>query len=86
MPSRKVSCIVTVLVAAAFCWQHDLTYSQRGLHDIENEMVFRSNPGFVFHDSRGFEAGGDSEFDKVKAFIADRSKETDLKNRIHAIW
>ncbi|KAG1810942.1 uncharacterized protein BJ212DRAFT_1278540 [Suillus subaureus] len=58
----------------------------RGLHDIENEMVFRSNPGFVFHDSRGFEAGGDSEFDKVKAFIAGRSKETDLKNRIHAIW
>ncbi|KAG2081770.1 GTP-binding protein [Suillus cothurnatus] len=66
--------------------KHDLTYSQRGLHDIENEMVFRSNPGFVFHDSRGFEAGGDSEFDKVKTFIADRSKETDLKNRIHAIW
>ncbi|KAG2113747.1 uncharacterized protein F5147DRAFT_570991 [Suillus discolor] len=30
----------------------------RGLHDIENETVFRSNPGFVFHDSRGFEAGG----------------------------
>jgi hypothetical protein len=32
------------------------------------------DPGFVFHDSRGFEAGGESEFDKVKAFIAGRSK------------
>jgi hypothetical protein len=59
---------------------------QRGLHDIENEMVFRSNPGFVFHDSRGFEAGGNFEFDKMKEFIAGRSKETNLKDRIHAIW
>ncbi|KAG2344140.1 hypothetical protein BDR05DRAFT_961985 [Suillus weaverae] len=57
-----------------------------GEHDIENEMVFRNNPGFVFHDSRGFEAGGESEFDKMKAFIASRSKEAKLKNQLHAIW
>ncbi|KAG2117656.1 hypothetical protein BD769DRAFT_1049087 [Suillus cothurnatus] len=49
-------------------------------------MVFRNNPGFVFHDSRGFEAGGESEFDKVKAFIASRSKERRLSDRIHIIW
>ncbi|KAG1785537.1 GTP-binding protein [Suillus plorans] len=59
---------------------------ERGLHDIENETVFRSNPGFVFHDSRGFEAGGESEFIKVKAFITDRSKETKITNQLHAIW
>ncbi|KIK34230.1 hypothetical protein CY34DRAFT_652635 [Suillus luteus UH-Slu-Lm8-n1] len=59
---------------------------ERGEHDIGNEMVFQSNPGFVFHDSRGFEAGGESEFNKVKAFIADRSKEATLKDRLHAIW
>ncbi|KAG1734528.1 hypothetical protein EDB19DRAFT_1156179 [Suillus lakei] len=59
---------------------------ERGEHDIENEMVFRHNPGFVFHDSRGFEAGGESEFNKVKAFIADRSKERDIKKRLHVIW
>ncbi|KAG2039284.1 hypothetical protein BDR03DRAFT_952451 [Suillus americanus] len=59
---------------------------ERGLHDIENEMVFRNNPGFVFHDSRGFEAGGNSEFDKVKVFIAGRSKERRLSDRIHVIW
>ncbi|KAG2115666.1 GTP-binding protein [Suillus cothurnatus] len=59
---------------------------QRGLHDIENEMVFQNNPGFVFHDSRGFEAGGQPEFDKVKAFIARRSKEKHLNDRIHVIW
>jgi hypothetical protein len=49
-------------------------------------MVFQSNPGFVFHDSRGFEAGGESEFEKVKAFIAGRSKEAKLKDQLHAIW
>ncbi|KAG2364927.1 era-like GTP-binding protein [Suillus spraguei] len=59
---------------------------ERGEHDIENEMVFRSNPGFIFHDSRGFEVGGESEFNKVKAFIARRSKETKLKDQLHAIW
>ncbi|KAG1882505.1 hypothetical protein F4604DRAFT_1650484 [Suillus subluteus] len=59
---------------------------ERGVHDIENEMVFRNNPGFVFHNSRGFEAGGQSEFDKVKAFIARRSKERNLSDRIHVIW
>ncbi|KAG1838617.1 hypothetical protein C8R48DRAFT_666797 [Suillus tomentosus] len=58
----------------------------RGLHNIENGMVFKSNPGFIFHDSRGFEAGGESEFDQVKAFIADRSKEARLRDQLHAIW
>ncbi|KAG2126206.1 hypothetical protein DEU56DRAFT_743145 [Suillus clintonianus] len=59
---------------------------ERGEHDIENEMVFRNNPGFIFHDSRGFEAGGESEYDKVNAFIKDRSKKTNIKDRIHTIW
>ncbi|KAG2125454.1 hypothetical protein DEU56DRAFT_961864, partial [Suillus clintonianus] len=59
---------------------------QRGEHNIENEMVFRNNPGFIFHDSRGFEAGGESEYNKVNAFIAGRSKKGDLKDRIHMIW
>ncbi|KAG1821463.1 GTP-binding protein [Suillus variegatus] len=59
---------------------------ERGMHNIENKMVFRSNPGFVFHDSRGFEAGGQHEFDKVKAFISSRSKEKRLSDRIHVIW
>ncbi|KAG1901161.1 GTP-binding protein [Suillus fuscotomentosus] len=59
---------------------------ERGVHKIENEMMFRNNPGFVFHDSCGFEAGGQSEFDEMKAFIASRSKEGRLNDRIHVIW
>ncbi|KAG2125444.1 GTP-binding protein [Suillus clintonianus] len=59
---------------------------ERGEHNIENEMVFPKNPGFIFHDSRGFESGGESEYDEVNKFIADRSKEGNMKDRIHTIW
>ncbi|KAI6110659.1 hypothetical protein EV401DRAFT_297308 [Pisolithus croceorrhizus] len=58
----------------------------RGLHNIEAELVFRSNPRFVFHDSRGFEAGSEEQFDTMKKFVADRAETTELDKRIHAIW
>ena len=64
----------------------ELTSSQRGMHDIENELVFRSNPGFVFHDSRGFEAGGVAELNAVKTFIVERSKMTSLGTQLHIVW
>jgi hypothetical protein len=60
--------------------------AMRGLHDIENEMVFQSNPKFIFHDSRGFEAGGATELDSVKAFIARRAKVKQIHEQVHAIW
>ncbi|KAG2137845.1 GTP-binding protein [Suillus bovinus] len=59
---------------------------ERGEHDIDNELVFESNPGFIFHDSCGFEAGSATEFDKVKEFITSRSKKTKLSDQLHAIW
>ncbi|KAF8447416.1 hypothetical protein L210DRAFT_2795921 [Boletus edulis BED1] len=58
----------------------------RGVHNVENELVFRSNDKLIFHDSRGFEAGSEAEFLQMKKFIADRAKTTILKERIHAIW
>ncbi|KAL0947981.1 hypothetical protein HGRIS_010607 [Hohenbuehelia grisea] len=58
----------------------------RGMHDIENEMVFPNNPGFVFHDSRGIEAGGVDELQLLKKFITTRSKAKKLEDRIHVIW
>ena len=63
-----------------------LTHRQRGYHNIEDEMVFRSNPDFVFHDSRGFEVGGVDEFEQMKNFVTERAKTTFLKKRVHAIW
>ncbi|KAG2139579.1 uncharacterized protein EDB93DRAFT_695447 [Suillus bovinus] len=59
---------------------------QRGNHDIRNEMVFKSNPTFVFHDSCGFEAGSEEEFEDMKSFISERAKATKLEERLHAIW
>jgi GTP-binding protein EngB required for normal cell division len=58
----------------------------RGMHDIKNELVFRSNPGFVFHDSRGFEAGGVAELNTVKDFVAERSEMRSLSDQLHVIW
>ena len=42
---------------------------QRGYHNIEDEMIFRSNPGFIFHDSRGFETGSVKELNLMKDFV-----------------
>ncbi|KIN97987.1 hypothetical protein M404DRAFT_158673, partial [Pisolithus tinctorius Marx 270] len=57
-----------------------------GYHNIEDELVFKSNQRFVFHDSHGFEAGSEGEFDMMKEFVMDRAKTTKLDKRIHAIW
>ncbi|KAJ8589311.1 hypothetical protein M405DRAFT_767902 [Rhizopogon salebrosus TDB-379] len=58
----------------------------RGYHDINNALMFQSNPGFVFHDSCGFEAGGEDEFKKMKRFVSERASMRKLDERIHAIW
>ena len=60
--------------------------SQRGEHDIENQIIFQGNPGFIFHDSRGFEAGGARELKLVQQFIEKRSKARNVHNQLHAIW
>ncbi|OAX30789.1 hypothetical protein K503DRAFT_704807, partial [Rhizopogon vinicolor AM-OR11-026] len=58
----------------------------RGYHKIDNELVFGSNPDFIFHDSCGFEAGGEAEFKEMKEFILERASTVKLNERIHAIW
>ncbi|OAX31870.1 hypothetical protein K503DRAFT_38745 [Rhizopogon vinicolor AM-OR11-026] len=58
----------------------------RGYHNIENELVFGSNPDFIFHDSCGFEAASEDEFKKMEEFILERASSKILKERIHAIW
>jgi len=42
-------------------------------------MIFEGNPGFVFHDSRGFEAGGAEEFQLVQEFIKKCSRAKTVK-------
>ncbi|KAI0254246.1 hypothetical protein BJV78DRAFT_1280267 [Lactifluus subvellereus] len=60
--------------------------SERGIHDIKNELIFRSNPQFIFHDSRGFESGSLDEIETVKSFIAERAQSRELSEQLHAIW
>ncbi|KAG1826329.1 hypothetical protein EV424DRAFT_667888 [Suillus variegatus] len=59
---------------------------KRGNHNITDEMVFRSNTTFVFHDSCGFEAGSEEEFENMKKFTSERGHAMKLEDRIHAIW
>ena len=59
---------------------------QRGLHNVGDEIRFSSWPGFVFHDSRGFEAGSIDELVKVRQFVEDSSAATKISRQLHAIW
>ncbi|KAJ7689089.1 hypothetical protein B0H14DRAFT_2551037 [Mycena olivaceomarginata] len=60
---------------------------KRGLHNINDEICFRSKPGFVFHDSCGVEAGSATELSTVQRFVEERSLAAkDLRDQLHAIW
>ncbi|KAI6116643.1 GTP-binding protein [Pisolithus croceorrhizus] len=59
---------------------------RRGYHNIEHELVFKSNPGFVFHDSCGFEAGSTQQFDQMRNFMVDHAATMKVNERVHAIW
>jgi hypothetical protein len=59
---------------------------QRGQHNIKDELVFANHHGYVFHDSRGFEAGGEEELKTVQDFVRRKSRKKRLKDRLHAIW
>ena len=59
---------------------------QRGIHDIDLELVFRRNPKFVFHDSPGLESGSREELDNLKAFIVERAQAVNPGDCIHLIW
>ncbi|KAI6139203.1 hypothetical protein BKA82DRAFT_3988759, partial [Pisolithus tinctorius] len=61
-------------------------YFQCGYHNIEHELVFWSNLGFVFHDSCRFEAGSAQQFDHMKNFVVECAAARSVKEHIHAIW
>jgi hypothetical protein len=59
---------------------------KRGIHNIDDEITYPNNPGFVFHDSGGFEAGSDVELKAVRSFMKFRSRASALAKQLHAIW
>jgi hypothetical protein len=56
------------------------------MHNIEDELIFTNHDGYIFHDSRGFEAGGEEELQIVQDFVRRKSREGRLEDRLHAIW
>jgi len=53
---------------------------------VRRAFAFKSNPGFIFHDSPGFEAGGEKELKAVMDFIQQKSKSKEVDDQIHVIW
>jgi hypothetical protein len=62
------------------------------MSNIEYEITYPNNPHFVFHDSRGIEAGAESDeaselrIEYIRAFIDDRAQRRRVKDQLHAIW
>ncbi|KAG6328001.1 hypothetical protein ID866_11088 [Astraeus odoratus] len=48
----------------------DIICHQHGYYNIENELVFHSNLGFIFHDSCGVETGSVKELKDMKIFVS----------------
>ena len=59
---------------------------QRGIHDIHRSFAFRSNPGFIFHDSPGFETGDKRQLEEVLSFLKEKAKSKEVNDQLHAIW
>ncbi|KAH8991772.1 hypothetical protein EDB86DRAFT_2806429 [Lactarius hatsudake] len=78
-PSMDVSDSGTSLWSPLKC-------SQRGEHRIDDELVFSNHRGYVFHDSRGIEAGSAEELDTLRKFIQQKCGGVRLRDRLHAIW
>ncbi|KAH8986759.1 hypothetical protein EDB86DRAFT_2809421 [Lactarius hatsudake] len=58
----------------------------RGEHRIDDELIFSNHRGYVFHDSRGIEAGSVEELDTLRKFIQQKCGGGRLRDRLHAIW
>jgi len=56
------------------------------MHNINDEIIFTNHDGYIFHDSRGFEAGAEDELKIVQEFVRRKSQERRLQDRLHAIW
>ncbi|KIK55634.1 hypothetical protein GYMLUDRAFT_248453 [Collybiopsis luxurians FD-317 M1] len=59
---------------------------ERGRAHIEYEITYPSDKDYVFHDSRGMEAGSEEELRTLKTFIKDKQEKRFLNQRLHIIW
>ncbi|TFK16809.1 hypothetical protein FA15DRAFT_606357 [Coprinopsis marcescibilis] len=64
----------------------DIAHNRAGEADIEEAYESSDNPRFILHDSKGFEAGSESNWTKVERFLRRSQAYSELSRRIHAIW
>lgn len=61
------------------------TYDQ-GVHDINVAFESPRHPGLLIHDSRGWQAGSDTELDLIAKFLRHRAFLDDPAEALHVIW
>ena len=57
----------------------------RGIHDVRQEIIFEGRPDLIVHDSGGFGAGADEEFQAVEQFLKEKSNAQDMMDRLHVV-
>ncbi|OBS24629.1 hypothetical protein FPOA_05169 [Fusarium poae] len=62
-----------------------LSYEQ-GVHDINVAFESPKHPGLLIHDSRGWQAGSDTELDLIAKFLRHRAYQEDPAEALHVIW
>ncbi|KAI6010232.1 hypothetical protein EDC04DRAFT_2770033 [Pisolithus marmoratus] len=60
-------------------------HDRPGKANIETELTSPENSRFVLHDSLGFEAGENENYETAKGFIRNRRSGA-LKDQLHAVW
>ncbi|KAE9390773.1 hypothetical protein BT96DRAFT_1001977 [Gymnopus androsaceus JB14] len=64
----------------------NVSHEQSGVSDIHKEITSTQNTRFILHDSQGFAAGETHNYKTVEEFIAERARQPELRDRLHAIW
>lgn len=59
---------------------------ERGIHNIDVGFENDQYPGIIIHDSEGFQPGNPKEVNAFKDFIKRRSKHSEARENLHAIW
>lgn len=58
----------------------------RGIHDVREEITWEGRPDLIVHDSGGFEAGADEEFQAIEAFLKEKAEAQSITAKLHVIW
>ncbi|KAF4979181.1 hypothetical protein FZEAL_4554 [Fusarium zealandicum] len=61
------------------------SYNQ-GVHDINVAFESPKHPGLLIHDSRGWQAGSDTELELIAKFLRHRAFQEDPAEALHVIW